>query len=78
MNPLQKLLETGQPILLDGAMGTMLMDAGLEQGDPPEEWNVTHPDHIQAVHRSYIQVPVDDGMVELLANLGRTRLARII
>lgn len=55
MNPLKKLLETGQPILLDGAMGTMLMDAGLEQGDPPEEWNVTYPDRIRAVHRSYIQ-----------------------
>lgn len=55
MNPLEKLLETGQPILLDGAMGTMLMDDGLEQGDPPEEWNVTHPNRIRAVHRSYIQ-----------------------
>lgn len=55
MNPLQKLLETGQPILLDGAMGTMLMDSGLEQGDPPEEWNVSHPDRIRAVHRAYIQ-----------------------
>jgi len=55
MNPLQKLLETGQPILLDGAMGTMLMDAGLVQGDPPEEWNVTHPDRIRAVHKGYIE-----------------------
>jgi 5-methyltetrahydrofolate--homocysteine methyltransferase len=55
MNPLEKLLETGQPILLDGAMGTMLMDAGLVQGDPPEEWNVTHPDRIRDVHREYIQ-----------------------
>jgi len=55
MNPLKKLLETGQPILLDGAMGTMLMDAGLEQGDPPEEWNVKYPDRIRAVHRAYIQ-----------------------
>jgi 5-methyltetrahydrofolate--homocysteine methyltransferase len=55
MNPLKKLLETGQPILLDGAMGTMLMDAGLEQGDPPEEWNVKYPDRIRAVHRAYIE-----------------------
>ncbi len=55
MNPLQKLLETGQPILLDGAMGTMLMDAGLERGDPPEEWNVLHPERIRKIHRAYIQ-----------------------
>jgi len=55
MNPLQKLLESGEPVLLDGAMGTMLMDAGLEQGDPPEEWNVLHPERIRKIHRAYIQ-----------------------
>lgn len=55
MNPLLELLQTGEPILLDGAMGTMLMDAGLEQGYPPEEWNVTHPDRVRKVHRSYVQ-----------------------
>ena len=70
MNPLEKLLETGQPILLDGAMGTMLMDAGLVQGDPPEEWNVTHPDRIRAVHRSYIQA---GSRVVLTNSFGGTR-----
>jgi 5-methyltetrahydrofolate--homocysteine methyltransferase len=70
MNPLEKLLESGQPILLDGAMGTMLMDAGLEQGDPPEEWNVTHPDRIRAVHRSYIQA---GSRVILTNSFGGTR-----
>lgn len=55
MNPLKQLLETGEPILLDGAMGTMLMDAGLVQGDPPEEWNVTHPKRVRAVHKGYIE-----------------------
>jgi len=70
MNPLQKLLETGQPILLDGAMGTMLMDTGLEQGDPPEEWNVTHPDRIRAVHRAYIQA---GSRVILTNSFGGTR-----
>jgi 5-methyltetrahydrofolate--homocysteine methyltransferase len=33
----------------------MLMAAGLEQGAPPEEWNVNHPDRVQAVHRAYIE-----------------------
>lgn len=70
MNPLEKLLEAGQPILLDGAMGTMLMDAGLEQGDPPEEWNVSHPDRIRAVHRSYIQ---SGSRVILTNSFGGTR-----
>jgi methionine synthase I (cobalamin-dependent) len=70
MNPLKKLLETGQPILLDGAMGTMLMDAGLEQGDPPEEWNVKHPNRIRAVHRSYIEA---GSRVVLTNSFGGTR-----
>ncbi|MGB7876614.1 MAG: betaine--homocysteine S-methyltransferase [Anaerolineales bacterium] len=70
MNPLKKLLDTGQPILLDGAMGTMLMDAGLVQGDPPEEWNVTHPDRIRAIHRGYIQA---GSRVILTNSFGGTR-----
>ena len=39
----------------DGAMGTMLMAAGLVSGAPPEEWNITHPDLVRSVHRDYIQ-----------------------
>lgn len=35
-------------------MGTMLMAAGQEKG-APEEWNVSHPDQIRAVHRRYIE-----------------------
>lgn len=54
-NKLQSLLEQHEYLLADGAMGTMLMDAGLEQGDPPEEWNVLYPDRIVAVHRGYIE-----------------------
>lgn len=55
MQALQKLLATGQPVILDGAMGTMLMKAGLEAGDSPEKWNILHPETIQEIHRSYIQ-----------------------
>lgn len=55
MNPIQELLETSSsPILLDGAMGTMLMEEGLTQGDPPEEWNITHPEKVRKIHRAYI------------------------
>jgi len=56
MNPIQKLLESSSsPILLDGAMGTMLMEEGLTQGDPPEEWNITHPEKVRKIHRAYIE-----------------------
>jgi 5-methyltetrahydrofolate--homocysteine methyltransferase len=54
MNKLEQLLKTYDYLIADGGMGTMLMAAGLEQGDPPEMWNVLHPDRIRAVHRGYL------------------------
>lgn len=40
-------------VMIDGGMGTMLMDVGLISGDPPEEWNITQPEKITAVHKAY-------------------------
>lgn len=54
MNKLDQLLSTTDYVVLDGAMGTMLFTAGLVSGASPEEWNVSHPDDIRAVHRHYI------------------------
>jgi methionine synthase I (cobalamin-dependent) len=47
-------LVTGETILADGAMGTMLQAAGLERGHAPEELNLTDPDKVLAVHRGYV------------------------
>jgi methionine synthase I (cobalamin-dependent) len=55
MNALATLLQSGKPILLDGAMGTMLFAAGLEAGQSPEEWNVLHPEKVRKIHRAYIE-----------------------
>jgi 5-methyltetrahydrofolate--homocysteine methyltransferase len=54
MNRFKELLTSEDCLLLDGAMGTMLMAAGLPAGNPPEEWNLLHPEHVRAVHRAYI------------------------
>jgi 5-methyltetrahydrofolate--homocysteine methyltransferase len=51
----RELLARGGPILADGAMGTMLFSNGLEFGDPPEIWNLAHPDVIRRIHRGYIE-----------------------
>ncbi|HZC32706.1 MAG TPA: homocysteine S-methyltransferase family protein [Candidatus Bathyarchaeia archaeon] len=48
------LLAEDQPILADGAMGTMLFGAGLQFGDPPEAWNVSNPEVVRRVHRGYL------------------------
>jgi 5-methyltetrahydrofolate--homocysteine methyltransferase len=55
MSTLSDLLSQPAPILLDGAMGTMLMSAGLNPGDSPELWNVERPYDVARVHRLYIQ-----------------------
>jgi methionine synthase I (cobalamin-dependent) len=68
------LLATPGPILADGAMGTMLFEAGLTSGDSPERWNVERPDVIRGVHRAYL----DAGARILLTNTfggNRLRLA---
>ncbi|MGH2522281.1 MAG: betaine--homocysteine S-methyltransferase [Anaerolineales bacterium] len=54
-NKWQRLLENSGPILADGAMGTMLFEAGLQFGDPPEVWNIAHPDMVRAVQRAYLE-----------------------
>ncbi|MDD3833321.1 MAG: homocysteine S-methyltransferase family protein, partial [Oscillospiraceae bacterium] len=46
-------------ILLDGALGTMLQKEGLPLGELPELLNITHPDMITGIHRTYIESGAD-------------------
>jgi 5-methyltetrahydrofolate--homocysteine methyltransferase len=48
-----------RPLLGDGAMGTQLMIAGLEQGNCGEAWNLTHPERVLAIHRRYVEAGSD-------------------
>ena len=50
MNRLTTLIAGRDPVLVDGAMGTMLQDAGLEPGGAGELWNVEQP-HRRLVDR---------------------------
>ena len=47
------------PLLGDGAMGTQLMIAGLEQGNCGEAWNLTHPERVLAIQRRYAEAGSD-------------------
>ena len=40
-------------VFLDGGMGTLLQAAGLQAGEHPELWNLSHPDVVQKLHRAY-------------------------
>ena len=50
--------------ILDGAMGTMLQQAGLKLGDRPETLSITAPDVVESIQRRYVQA----GARLLLAN----------
>lgn len=59
MTLLHDLLTERGVLLVDGAMGTELFSRGLGSGDPPEMWNVDHPDRVKAVHADYIAAGSD-------------------
>lgn len=40
-------------VILDGGTGTVLQGKGLKSGELPERWNITHPDDIVDLHKSY-------------------------
>lgn len=64
MTTIQSILEKSGYVITDGAMGTVLFSSGLDQGDPPELWNVDYPDRVAAVHQAYY----DAGAQVMLTN----------
>src|SRR5450631_2522611 len=59
---MKKLLQDAileRPLLGDGAMGTQLMIAGLEQGNCGEAWNLTHPERVLGIQRRYAEAGSD-------------------
>jgi 5-methyltetrahydrofolate--homocysteine methyltransferase len=52
MNRLATLVGDG-PVLVDGGMGTLLQDRGLDDGGSGELWNVERPEAVRACHEAY-------------------------
>lgn len=40
-------------VYLDGGMGTLLQKSGLQPGELPERWNISRPEVIREIHKSY-------------------------
>ena len=57
MNILERAQTKG--LILDGAMGTMLIRSGLEGGKVSEFWNLEKPEVVQAIHKSYFDAGSD-------------------
>lgn len=59
MSKLIQEIQKGRILVSDGAWGTFLQKKGLKSGECPEEWNITHPDDVYDVARSYIEAGAD-------------------
>ena len=46
-------------LFFDGGMGALLQERGLAAGELPETWNITHPEEIQSIHRTYLDAGSD-------------------
>ena len=42
-------------VILDGGMGTLLQEKGITPGEKPEKWNISHPEIIRGIHKSYLE-----------------------
>ena len=60
---IEELVSNG-PIVTDGSWGTQLQLRGLDQGENPDSWNLSHPDRVEEVARQY----VDAGSQIILTN----------
>jgi len=67
MNAWIQRLVAGGPVLLDGAWGTELQKMGLSPGEIADGWNLTHPDRVAQVARSYVEA----GSAAILTNTFR-------
>lgn len=48
-----------RPLLIDGAMGTMLQKYGLKSGECSEEWNISHSQVVKNIHQEYVKAGAD-------------------
>jgi len=67
---LQRLLAEKDVLLADGATGTNLFALGLQTGEPPELWNVDHPDRVRTHYQSFVDAGSD---IILTNSFGGTR-----
>ncbi len=54
-NPFLERIAAGEVLIADGAMGTLLMQRGLEAGGCPEAWNLTRPEVLEEIARLYCE-----------------------
>jgi len=59
MSKIIQEIQNGRVLVSDGAWGTFLQKKGLEPGECPEEWNISRPDDVLDIARSYVEAGSD-------------------
>ncbi len=59
MKTILERIAGGEVLISDGAMGTFLQEKGLQPGECPEVWCVSHPDAVKSIARSYLAAGSD-------------------
>jgi 5-methyltetrahydrofolate--homocysteine methyltransferase len=59
MISISEAIKKGKIFVSDGAWGTFLQKKGLKSGECPEMWNLTHPDDVLDIAKSYIDAGAD-------------------
>ena len=54
-----KTAAPGRPLLFDGGFGSLLIAAGLDQGQAPESWLLRRPEAVRQIHRAYVEAGCD-------------------
>lgn len=72
MKKLTQALASATPILTDGAWGTELQARGLEPGSCPDAWNLSYPECVEDVARTYVEA---GSQVILTNTFGANRIA---
>jgi len=52
-------IKAGKTLVSDGAWGTLLQQKGMQPGECPEEWNITHAKDVFDIAKSYIESGAD-------------------
>ena len=68
--PILERLASGDVLIADGAMGTMLQTAGLPTGMPGEAWVLEQPEEIIKLHQAYVEA---GSSIILTSTFGGTR-----
>ena len=53
MKSILERVAEGEILISDGAMGTFLQAKGLQPGECPESWCVSHPEAVKSIAEAY-------------------------